>query len=44
MNGSMPALEPDDSQQMVLVLAEEPAIFKSERKTKLRRASSKPHK
>ncbi len=29
MNGSLPAFEPDDSQQMSLVLAEQPAVYRT---------------
>jgi len=44
MNGSRPVLEPDDSQQMVLVLAEQPALYKSKQQKKIRRKISKAHK
>jgi DNA modification methylase len=36
MNGSLPAWEPEDSRQMSLMLAEQPARYHAKRRTKLR--------
>ena len=44
MNGSLPVLEPDDSQQMSLVLAEQPALYESKRPAKPRQHAAKAHK
>ena len=44
MNGSVPVVEPDDSQQMSLVLAEQPALYQTKRPAKPRRYTAKAHK